>query len=72
MGKQIVLPHRVWGQLNLAWAVFFAILGVVNLFRGLQLHHRPMGQLQAVRRDRVLARFYRRAEFVAREVHERG
>jgi len=26
------LPHRVWGQLNLAWAVFFAILGVVNLF----------------------------------------
>ena len=32
MGKQIVLPHRVWGQLNLAWAVFFAILGVVNLF----------------------------------------
>src|SRR5258707_1215055 len=32
MGKQIVLPHRIWGQLNLAWAVFFAILGVVNLF----------------------------------------
>jgi intracellular septation protein len=32
MGKQIVLPHRVWGHLNLAWAVFFAILGVVNLF----------------------------------------
>jgi intracellular septation protein len=32
MGKQIVLPHRVWGQLNIAWAVFFAILGVVNLF----------------------------------------
>ncbi|HEX3636939.1 MAG TPA: septation protein A, partial [Paraburkholderia sp.] len=20
MGKQIVLPHRIWGQLNLAWA----------------------------------------------------
>jgi intracellular septation protein len=32
MGKQIVLPHRVWGQLNLAWAVFFALLGIVNLF----------------------------------------
>ncbi|CAL8474082.1 MULTISPECIES: septation protein A [Caballeronia] len=32
MGKQIVLPHRVWGQLNVAWAVFFALLGIVNLF----------------------------------------
>jgi len=32
MGKQIVLPHRVWGQLNLAWAVFCALLGIVNLF----------------------------------------
>ncbi|KNH05256.1 Intracellular septation protein IspA [Candidatus Burkholderia brachyanthoides] len=32
MGKQIVLPHHVWEQLNVAWAVFFALLGVVNLF----------------------------------------
>ncbi|KMQ79864.1 Intracellular septation protein IspA [Candidatus Burkholderia pumila] len=32
MGKQIVLPHRVWGQLNVAWSVFFVLLGIVNLF----------------------------------------
>jgi intracellular septation protein len=32
MGKQITLPHRVWGQLNVVWALFFALLGIVNLF----------------------------------------
>ncbi len=32
MGKQITLPHRIWGQLNVIWAVFFVLLGIVNLF----------------------------------------
>ncbi|PLZ03716.1 septation protein A [Burkholderia sp. WAC0059] len=32
MGKQIVLPQRVWGQLNVVWAIFFVLLGFVNLF----------------------------------------
>jgi intracellular septation protein len=32
MGKQITLPPRVWGQLSVVWAVFFALLGLVNLF----------------------------------------
>ena len=32
MGKQIALPSRVWTQLNFVWAIFFALLGVVNLF----------------------------------------
>ncbi len=27
-----MLPHRIWAQLNVAWAIFFALLGVVNLF----------------------------------------
>jgi intracellular septation protein len=31
MGKQITLPARIWNQLNLAWAVFFALLGILNL-----------------------------------------
>jgi intracellular septation protein len=31
MSKQITLPHRIWGQLNVAWAIFFAVLGVLNL-----------------------------------------
>jgi intracellular septation protein len=32
MGKQITLPHRIWTQLNLIWAIFFVLLGLVNLF----------------------------------------
>src|SRR5258708_9596315 len=40
--------------------------------RGVQLHHRSMGQLQALWRDRVLAGVYRGPESVAREVYERG
>lgn len=32
MGKQIALPHRIWTQLNFIWAIFFVLLGIVNLF----------------------------------------
>ena len=32
MGKQIQLPHRIWGQLNYVWAIFFVLLGILNLF----------------------------------------
>jgi intracellular septation protein len=32
MGKQITLPHAIWGKLNIIWAVFFVLLGLVNLF----------------------------------------
>lgn len=31
MGKQMTLPPHVWRQLNIAWAIFFAVLGVLNL-----------------------------------------
>ncbi len=31
MSKQMTLPHAVWRQLNIAWAIFFAVLGVLNL-----------------------------------------
>ncbi|CAM2145585.1 Inner membrane-spanning protein YciB [Pararobbsia alpina] len=31
MGKELKLPEPVWTQLTLAWVVFFALLGVVNL-----------------------------------------
>jgi intracellular septation protein len=31
MGKQMTLPAPVWRQLNLAWAVFFIVLGILNL-----------------------------------------
>jgi intracellular septation protein len=32
IGKEITVPDAVWSQLNIAWAVFFAIMGVVNLY----------------------------------------
>lgn len=31
MEQQIALPHPVWSRLSVAWAVFFALLGVLNL-----------------------------------------
>jgi len=32
MDSKVSLPHSVWQNLNLAWAVFFMVLGAVNLF----------------------------------------
>ncbi len=32
MGKQIDLPKPVWRSLNWAWAIFFLLLGALNLY----------------------------------------
>lgn len=32
MEKQVALPDAVWGTLNLAWAGFFVIMGLLNLY----------------------------------------
>jgi intracellular septation protein len=32
MGKQLELPDNVWQRLNLAWVVFFGLMGVLNLY----------------------------------------
>jgi len=32
LGKQITMPGSVWHKLNLAWAAFFSVLGLLNLF----------------------------------------
>jgi len=32
LGAQLPLPDPVWGRLNLAWVLFFAAMGVVNLY----------------------------------------
>ncbi|HEX8989368.1 MAG TPA: septation protein A [Rhodocyclaceae bacterium] len=32
MEQQISLPEPQWGRLNLAWCVFFALMGAANLF----------------------------------------
>lgn len=32
MGGNITLPASVWNKLNMAWAIFFALLGALNLY----------------------------------------
>lgn len=32
MEEQFVLPEPLWGRLNLAWALFFALMGGANLY----------------------------------------
>jgi intracellular septation protein len=32
LGEQMVLPEPVWQRLNWAWAAFFAMMGVLNLY----------------------------------------
>lgn len=32
MGKAMVLPDRIWLQLNLSWVLFFALSGLLNLY----------------------------------------
>ncbi|HJV71906.1 septation protein A [Ideonella sp.] len=32
LGEQLVLPETVWQRLNWAWVLFFAAMGVANLF----------------------------------------
>ena len=31
MGRQVRLPETVWDRLNIAWVLFFIVLGVLNL-----------------------------------------
>lgn len=32
LGKEIVLPQAVWDNLNMAWSIFFMILGIINIY----------------------------------------
>lgn len=32
LGKELTLPDKVWGNLNLAWAVFFLACGLANIY----------------------------------------
>ena len=32
LGKELTLPENVWNNLNMAWAVFFAALGALNIY----------------------------------------
>lgn len=32
MGKQLSLPENIWSRLNLAWGLFFTLMGALNLY----------------------------------------
>lgn len=32
LGKELTLPDKVWNTLNLAWAVFFLVCGLANIY----------------------------------------
>ncbi|MCP5078511.1 MAG: septation protein A [Psychromonas sp.] len=32
LGKELELPDNIWNKLNFAWAIFFAILGAINIY----------------------------------------
>ena len=32
MGKQISMPAKIWARLSLAWALFFIIVGLINVY----------------------------------------
>jgi len=32
LGKEISLPDNIWNHLNIAWAAFFAVLAVLNVY----------------------------------------
>jgi len=32
LGGQVNLPQEIWARLNLAWAMFFIVLGFINLY----------------------------------------
>jgi len=37
LGKEITLPEKVWSTLNIAWAVFFLALGLINIYVAFRL-----------------------------------
>ncbi|WP_038904414.1 septation protein A [Dickeya zeae] len=32
LGKELVLPEMVWAKLNIAWAIFFLLCGLANIY----------------------------------------
>lgn len=32
LGKELQLPDNIWNNLNLAWALFFSVLGAINIY----------------------------------------
>ena len=32
MEKNVSLPSKIWGRLNMAWSFFFIIMGAINIY----------------------------------------
>ena len=32
IGENLTLPEKIWSRLNLSWAIFFAVCGVLNIY----------------------------------------
>ncbi|WP_016599491.1 inner membrane-spanning protein YciB, partial [Yersinia pestis] len=32
LGKELTLPDKVWSTLNLSWAIFFLVCGLLNIY----------------------------------------
>jgi intracellular septation protein len=32
LGKQITLPEKTWGKINVSWGLFFAVIACINLY----------------------------------------
>jgi intracellular septation protein len=32
MGESLPLPEKIWGKLNLAWAIFFLVCAILNIY----------------------------------------
>ena len=32
LGKELVLPDNIWNHLNIAWALFFIVLSLLNVY----------------------------------------
>ena len=32
LGRKLSLPEKIWRNLNSSWAIFFALMGIINLY----------------------------------------
>jgi hypothetical protein len=69
---QMNLPEPLWTKLNLAWAGFFAAMGVLNLWVAFNFSTDTWGQLQALRQHGPDAGFHHWPGTGAGQVPARG
>lgn len=64
LGKEITLPNNVWNNLNTAWALFFVVLAVANLYVAFRMpmeawvNFKVFGMLGATLAFTLLSGFY--------------